>query len=196
MTEPKKNGKRRWLLVEPEWLIWSQRHMSLANSMRWRERCQPQTDALFPRPDGQAFASKEAMRRFVDKHVKPCFPDFSPYDGRRRSVNARLVEWCHPRGGFDYDRVAKWHGHESVNMTRNEYENDAELYQRLYGDGWLRRAFEKRSATAQAPVRGRANAGSSLKVERPGAFFLAILSGPVGIRTPGLQLRRLTPYPG
>jgi hypothetical protein len=31
------------------------------------------------------------------------------------SVNARLIEW-----EFDYARVAAWHSHESVNMTKNE----------------------------------------------------------------------------
>lgn len=151
VTEPKKSGRRRRLLIEPEWLCCGKRHASLANWLTWREKCDPKTDALFPRPDGQAFESKEAMSRFIWKHVGPRFDWFNPYLGRHWSVNARLVEW-----DFDYARVADWHGHESVNMTKNHYAHSARLHERLYGDNWLRRAFEKpRPRTGRPPKMNR-----------------------------------------
>ena len=53
-------------------------------------------------------------------------------------MNARLIEW-----EFDYARVAAWHGHESVSMTKNAYEQSARLQEALHGGDWLARAFTK-----------------------------------------------------
>jgi hypothetical protein len=44
--------------------------------------------------------------------------------------------------------VAAWHGHESVNMTKNAYEHSARLHESLHGDNWLGRAFKKPKKTA------------------------------------------------
>lgn len=138
VTEPKKSGRRRRLLVEPSWLCCSKKRMSLENWLRWRDKLGASTDAFFPTATGEAFPSKEAMNRFVWRNVRPRFPWFNPYLGRHWSVNARLIEW-----EFDYARVAAWHGHESVNMTKNAYEQSARLQEALHGGDWLARAFTK-----------------------------------------------------
>ncbi|MFA5861990.1 MAG: site-specific integrase [Candidatus Thermoplasmatota archaeon] len=143
ITEPKKSGRRRRLLIEPSWLCCSQKHLSLENWLRWRDKLGAETDALFPTPEGQAFPSKYAMQRFVVRTVTPRFPWFYPYLGRHWSVNARLIDW-----GFDYARVAAWHGHESVNMTKNAYEHSARLHESLHGGNWLGRAFKKPKKSA------------------------------------------------
>lgn len=142
ISEPKKNMKRRRLVVEPRWLMDSKRHMSLALWLQVREKCNPQTDALFPDPSGNAFRSKDALRVWLERQVKPRFPWYYGYLGRIWSVNARLIEWRTEKGGFDYHRVARWHGHDSADMTRNQYEQSALLHETLYGNAWLKRAFE------------------------------------------------------
>lgn len=138
VTEPKKDHRRRRILIEPRWLCCSKRHMSLANWLRWREQLDPRTDALFPRPDGKEWTSKYALNRLLFRFVKPRFPWFHPYLGRHWSVNARLIEW-----GFDYARVAQWHGHDDARQVLRHYERSARLHQALYGDRWLLRAFQR-----------------------------------------------------
>ncbi len=136
VTEPKKSGRRRTLLLEPDWLCCSKRLPSLANYLRWRKKLDPEgkQEAFFLTPDGKPFATKYAMATFLRRHVIPRFPWFYPYLGRHWCANARLIE-C----GFDYSRVADWLGHESVNMTRREYDHNARLYERLNGKDWLSR---------------------------------------------------------
>jgi integrase len=112
--------------------------MSLENWLRWRDKLGASTEAFFPTATGEAFPSKEAMNRFVRRNVRPSFPWFNPYLGRHWSVNARLIEW-----EFDYARVAAWHGHESVNMTKNAYEQSARLQEVRHGGDSLSRAFTK-----------------------------------------------------
>lgn len=147
ITEPKKSGRRRRVLIEPEWLCCSKRHMSLENWLRWRDKLSPETDALFPNPQGNQYGSKFSLNQLLYRRVVPNFPWFNPYLGRHWSVNARLIEW-----DMDYARVAQWHGHESVNRTKNSYEHSARLHRSLYGDDWLLRAFQKPPRTAQRPI--------------------------------------------
>lgn len=139
VTEPKKGNERRTVYVEPERLMDGHKNYSVEKWLHtWRPKCDPETDALFPQPDGTAYSSKFALRqgvmRVVDRH-----PEFSwvhPYLGRHWSVNARLIDW-----DFDYDRVANWHGHESVDRTRNSYESGARVLKKSYDDNWLMRAL-------------------------------------------------------
>jgi hypothetical protein len=152
VREPKKSGKRRRLLIdtEHEWMCWSRRHPSLANYLVWRDKVDPnrEHDAFFLRTTGRGtvrpFPTKEAMGRFLWKHVRPRFPWFNPYVGRHWSVNARLIEW-----EWDYSRVADWHGHDSVSMTRKHYEHESRIYRRLHGDNWLWRAARKTKKQAR-----------------------------------------------
>lgn len=140
VTEPKKSGKRRRLLLEPEWMCCSSRHPSLGNYLVWRAKVDPNSEqeAFFLKPDGQPFRSKYGLANFLNEHVKPRFPWFHPYLGRHWCANARLIEW-----GFDYARVADWLGHDKVDMTRREYEHGARILQRLHGDDWLNRIARK-----------------------------------------------------
>lgn len=143
ITEPKKNDRRRRVFVEPTWLNASLRHMSIKNWLRWRTKIDSSSRALFVQKDGRPFATKESLVNFLNRRVRPRFPWFYPYLGRHWSVNARLIEW-----DFDYARVATWHGHDSVNMTKNSYERSARVLQAVHGDEWLTRAF-----TPNRPVR-------------------------------------------
>ena len=84
--------------------------------------------------------SKYALALYVNEMVKPKFPWFHPYLGRHWSCTARLIDW-----DFDYTRVADWHGHESVNMTRRAYEHNARILKRMHGGDWLARAGRSRT---------------------------------------------------
>lgn len=137
ITEPKKSGRRRTLLIEPEWMCCSTRHPSLETYRSvWRAKVDPDArqTAFFLKSDGEPFSTKDAMRKFVNDAVKPLFPWYHGYLGRHWCANARLIEW-----DFDYPRVADWLGHETVDMTRREYEHNARLYKRLHGVDWLAR---------------------------------------------------------
>lgn len=107
------------------------------------------TDAFWLQPSGEPFPNKLALKRFLDRRVKPHFPWFQCYLGRRWNANARLIEWK-----YDYARVADWMGHESVDMVRREYEHDARIHERLLGRDWLMRAFQKPRTTSQRQKTG------------------------------------------
>lgn len=137
ITEPKKSGRRRAVVVEPAWLMNSARRMSLATWMeKWRPLSNPATDALFPNVDGKAFSSKFALAQFLKRAVQPRFPWYHPYVARHWSCNARLID-----SGRDWNAVARFHGHENVKMTMNTYAPAVELHERKFGKNWLTRAF-------------------------------------------------------
>lgn len=101
------------------------------------------------RDTGEPFDSKGGIAEFLGKRVKPRFPWFYLYLGRHWCANARLIDT-----GFDYIQVADWLGHESVNMLRREYEHNARLHQRLYGNNWIARV-SRRAKTDPQPREGR-----------------------------------------
>lgn len=151
VTEPKKTGRRRTIhmvsivrgkhgkpgRIEPHWYCCSTRHPSLANYLLWRKKVDPEgkQEAFFLRADGTPFPSKYALAKWLNEMVKPKFPWFHPYLGRHWSCNARLID-----SSYDYSAVAKWHGHESVDMTRQEYEHNARMLEAEFGGNWLIRA--------------------------------------------------------
>lgn len=140
ITEPKKTGRRRTLRIEPTWICCSPRHPSLANYLVWRRKVDPerQQKAFFLQANGKPFSSKDTLRNYLNEMVKPKFPWFNPYLGRHWSCTARLIDW-----DFDYNRVADWHGHESVNMTRREYEHNTRLLKAEFGGEWIARTGRK-----------------------------------------------------
>lgn len=143
IREPKKNYSERTLYLEPEWICCASNRPSLANWLTWRAKVADGTsNAMFLKPDGEPFRSKQEMATWLANRVKPHFPWFHGYMGRRWGVNARLIEW-----NFDYARVAQWTGHESIDMIRREYEQDARLHAKLYGKNWLSRAMVKSHGT-------------------------------------------------
>lgn len=137
VTEPKKSDSERTLLIEPTWMCCAKNRSSLSQYLKWRAKVDVGgTDAFFLKPNGEPFRSPDDMRMWLNKRVKPRFPWYHGYLGRRWGINARLIEW-----DFDYARVAQWTGHESVDMIRRTYEHDARLHAKMYGDNWLTRAF-------------------------------------------------------
>lgn len=150
ITEPKKSGRRRTLLVEPEWACCSTRHPSLQNYLDQRDKVAERSqEVFFVQENGLPFASKDTLRNFLDENVKPQFPWFYPYLGRHWCANARLID-----SGHNYIQVADWLGHEDVNMLRREYEHNAKLHERLYGNNWMARVA-RRSKTDATPREGR-----------------------------------------
>lgn len=145
VTEPKKSGKRRRLVLEPDWLCCGKKRLGLAGYLKWRAMTNPTTDAFFVRQDGTAYPSKEMLSKDLNEKVKPLFPWYHPYLGRHWSVNARLVE---THG--DWNKVARWHGHENVKQTMTAYAPSYEVYARLYGKNWLARAFAQRAGRRAA----------------------------------------------
>lgn len=180
VTEPKKSRKRRLVLIEPEWMCCGRNVMNLQQWLRWRAKVEPRTDALFPRADGTPFPSPDAMRKRLYDVVIPRFPWFNPYMTRHWSVNARLVEW-----EFDYARVAQFHGHESVNMTKNRYEHSSRVFHRVHGQNWIDRAFRR------PPQKRRIDKGPKINLSMHSSRGGE--SGPEGIRTPGNEIKSLAP---
>lgn len=145
ITEPKKSGKRRRLLVEPEWVCCSRRHPRQGG---------PRAEAggLLPHQQGDALRIEVHGGAVPVQPREVALPVVLPYLGRHWNANARLVEW-----GFDYVRVANWMGHEDVKMLRKHYEHSARLYRHEYGDQWLMRAARQpRRATIseRSPKKG------------------------------------------
>lgn len=163
ITEAKKGSRRREQVIKPRWLCDAENRLSIK---RWiegpRNLCNPQTDALFPNVDGHPFTTTEACGQFLKRHVcgderrewrcwdeddprpGPRFPWYQPYISRHWSCNARLIETAYRVKGqwqYDWNAVARWHGHESVKMTMNTYARAVEVNHQKYGDNWLTRAF-------------------------------------------------------
>jgi integrase len=138
VTEPKKGSPSRRLLIEPAWLCCHPFYPSLAQYLRWRKRVDVGgTDAFFLKPNGEPFDSKHGLSNWLNQRVKPRFPWFHGYMGRKWCANARLID-----SGHDHARVADWLGHESVDMLRREYEHDARIHESVHGKNWLNRAFK------------------------------------------------------
>jgi integrase len=169
--EAKKAGTTRRILVEPQGLCCGARRLSLSSYLKHRQAVdRGLTDALFVKPDGSPFASPESLRVWLMRRVQPRFPWFTGYLLRRWVTNALLIDW-----GFDYPRVAERLGHDSVDMTRRNYDHEARLHGRMYGKGWMGRAL----------VRSRA---TPLPLELPnsapkGGFSPVDLNAPAGERT-------------
>ena len=165
ITEAKKGGRRREQVIEPRWLCDAQNRLSLK---RWiegpRQLCDPKADVLFPNVDGKPFPTTEACGQFLRRHVSgnerrewrcwdgeetrpgPRFPWYQPYISRHWSCNARLIATARERKGqvsYDWNSVARWHGHESVKMTMNTYARSVEVNHKKYGENWLTRAFAR-----------------------------------------------------
>lgn len=137
IREPKKGDKTRRIYVEPEWLIDGRTRLSMRNWLRWRDKMDPTTDALFPRPDGTAWPSKEALNQHLKRRVKPHFEWFYSYLGRHWCATARLIDWQ------DYGRAADWLGHAKVDRVRNEYGREWRVWRQTHGDDWLERAWQR-----------------------------------------------------
>lgn len=144
VVEPKKRHRARKLYVEPTWLAHGHSRPSLDNWMKHRDRLSPDSDAMFPNPlTGRDFPMPEAFKAFRDGRVKKRYPWFHGYLARHWSVYARIID-----AGFadsSYNAVAEWHGHESVDMTRDTYGPGARAYAKspAYGRDWVSRAFAK-----------------------------------------------------
>lgn len=148
VIEPKKRFKERDLFVEPTWLADSPTRPSLDTWLIWREKIRQKfgdlSTAMYPNPlTGRDFPSPEAFEQFLHRRVQPRFPWFHGYLARHWSVYARIID-----GGFtdtSYNAVAEWHGHDSVDMTREVYGPGARAYSKSpkYGENWLSRAFQK-----------------------------------------------------
>jgi integrase len=146
VIEPKKNLRERLVYVEPTWLGHGSNRPSYDSWLGWRDRLDRTIGingkAMFPNPlTGEDFPSPEAFKQFLDGRVKKRYPWFHGYLARHWSVYARLID-----GGLtdtNYNTVAEWHGHESVDMTRDTYGPGARAYSKSpkYGVNWLSRAM-------------------------------------------------------
>jgi hypothetical protein len=149
IVEPKKHYRERLNYVEPEWLGKSHSRPSTDTWVTlWLPRLRAETGyagtRMFPNPvTGRDFPSAVALGRFLTDRVKPLFPEFHPYLARHWSVYARLIGSDGKLSDTRYNQVAEWHGHESVDMTRDTYGPHARAYAKAYGANWLSRAFAK-----------------------------------------------------
>lgn len=165
VEEQKKGGSRRELVVEPAWLLSGYNKPSLK---RWiegpRNLCGPKTDALFPNVDGKPFPSQEALGVFLNRQVRgdprsgepERFAWYSPYVSRHWSCNARLIDTARVVQGqkvYDWNAVARWHGHESVKMTMSTYARSVEVNEHKYGRNWIARAFGGKGYTPASKSR-------------------------------------------
>lgn len=145
-------ARRRRKVVWPEKLMDGYKTLSVEKWLNHREKCDPETDRLFPKPDGTAFASEQSLRRKVCKIVydnddaSPAgpFKKWHPYLGRHWSCTARLIDTGMESDqdyAYNYDKVAKFHGHKDTDRLHDTYAADAEFYERRYGDNWIERAL-------------------------------------------------------
>ncbi|MHB8584823.1 MAG: hypothetical protein ACYDDF_03160 [Thermoplasmatota archaeon] len=92
-----------------------------------------------------ALHGEDPHSKWVNDHVKPKFPWFHPYMGRTWSVNARLIATATRAANrevvFDWVTVAEWHGHNSVERLRHDYQRAVKIAYKMHGDHWLERAF-------------------------------------------------------
>lgn len=154
VIEPKKGHSSRVLYVKPEWLLESRRHLALGNWLTWREDLDATTGKAFPRPDdsGQAYASKWGFRQALVRAVNNVdgFDWWYPNLGRYWGINARLIDT-----GFDYERVARWTGHTSVDRLINDYDQGARRLREIHGDNWIHRAFSAQADPGEGSTRPR-----------------------------------------
>lgn len=152
VIEPKKRHRIRRIYVEPTWLAHGTNRPSLDSWMKHRQRLGNKTDAMFPNPlTGEAFPSPEAFTAFLAGRVKKRFPWWHGYVARHWCSYARLID-----GGLtdsNYNEVAEWFGHDSVDMTRDTYGPAARTYAKSprYGTNWLSRGFAKPRVHGQVP---------------------------------------------
>jgi hypothetical protein len=154
IVEPKKGHSTRTVYVKPEWLLESRRHLALDNWMTWRDELDPMTGKAFCRPDdsGQAYASKWGLRQALIRAVNNVdgFDWWYPNLGRYWGINARLIDT-----GFDYEEVARWTGHTSVDRLINDYDQGARRLLEIHGDNWLHRAFSAQAEPSEGSCRPR-----------------------------------------
>lgn len=137
VREPKKGGDEHRLLLEP-WLCCGRNAPSLNNYVTARNKVDVgESDAFILKADGTPFRSKDAIRTWWNKHIRPEFPEINPYKGRAWAATARLIEW-----DWDYYRVAQQLGHSNVEQLRQDYDRDSRLAYRQDGEkgNWLSRA--------------------------------------------------------
>ncbi len=137
-----------------------------------------ESDAFFLKADGPAFESKEAMRRFWNKTIRPHFPAINPYKGQGWAATARLIEW-----DFDYYRVAQQLGHPNLEQIRRDYDRDARLAKAMHGTDWLRRATRR---PAKRNAAERRSEGSCIK-GRPKMGLLLHSTGKNGTGPGGFE---------
>ncbi|MHB8585879.1 MAG: hypothetical protein ACYDDF_08620 [Thermoplasmatota archaeon] len=137
-----KSGRRRRIVVEPEWLCCSRSRLSLENWVAKRTNLPGTSPAVFVRENGQPFTNPDALAVFLKRTVQPEFPWYTCYVARHWSCNARAIQW-----NLDWARVAKWHGHRTTKMAMSTYAPAVEVHRKLYGDEWLERAFSRNRDT-------------------------------------------------
>lgn len=154
------------LLVEPEWLCCGKTRPSLLNWVEHhRPKLDPTTDAMFPHFEGGDWPSAEAFYQYIKRPVKKVHPGYWNRLGRKWSVNARLIE--SKRGGqYDWRGVGKFHRHDPSTSLR-DYERSVEVHERMYGDNWITRAFQKIPGSETEPRWGVLDESSPGEYDAP-----------------------------
>ncbi|PSG98474.1 hypothetical protein BRD56_00615 [Thermoplasmatales archaeon SW_10_69_26] len=154
------------LIIEPEWLCCGTTRPSLLNWVEHhRPKLDPTTDAMFPHFEGGDWPSAEAFWQYIKRPVKKVYPGYWNRLGRKWSVNARLIE-SKQGSRYDWRGVAKFHRHTTDTSVRN-YEQSVELHEKLYGDNWITRAFQKLPGEETEPRWGVLDPSSSGEYDGP-----------------------------
>lgn len=162
ITEKKKHYRKRKVFPLFQ-VINSRSHPSLRNYIEhWRIKVDPEgkQDALFLWKNGRPVSS-EYLRNLVRRTVKPVWFDFSPYDCRRWSATAHLIESRLKTGVYDVKKVSFLLGHENPRTT-SIYTRLADAYfetdRNGGGKGWIRRAlrtpYQGEESTQIQPLNG------------------------------------------
>lgn len=150
IREPKKGDRRRRVVLEPDRLVDGHRNQSLEKWINHREKCNPKTNALFPKPDGTEFGSSASMAMWIKRRVwaadmekdthrkkRGPFEWWKPYVARHWNLSARLIAW-----DYNFEEVAQFAGHEDTQKVKNRYARDAKALQSAWGDNWIHRALK------------------------------------------------------
>lgn len=139
VREPKKGHRRRTLYVEPDWLLDGGNVASLGNWLAWRDKCQPETDAMFPRWDGQEWSNPTAMRAWIAPRIQAEASWYHPYLARHWCATVRLIE-----SAWNWESTADWLGHDKTDLLRQTYARGSKIYAASHGTtGLLQRGFSK-----------------------------------------------------
>ena len=136
ITETKKHGKKRTLILE-EFILVSSNRKSLKNYIdKWRPQVSNGTEnALFLTPEGKRF-TPDFLRQKLTEHGSKIWKGFHPYTMRHWCATARMIEW-----DYNIDRVSSWLGHNHLDMTKR-YVHMAEEYYKQDQGSWLKRAVK------------------------------------------------------
>ncbi len=146
ITEPKKHYSTRTII--PTEIMTNRRRKSFKNWIDvWRPKVEHSKsgDALYLKPDGSPFKSKEQLRMFLNRNALPqiqeIYPEYHNYIARDYCAISRLIRSKLETKHFDVYEAKEWLGHTTIQTTMS-YIKDTKKYFRLAPFDWINRTLK------------------------------------------------------